>query len=501
MCLWIRHAATVVLLLGCLSARLISQNLYFPPLTGGTWETTDPVRLGWDTTGVDSLYHLLESENTRAFILLQDGRIAFEKYFGTFGRDSAWYWASAGKTLTALLVGIAQREGYLTIHDTTSRWLGNGWTSCPPAKEAMITVRHQLTMSSGLDDAVPDPYCTEPGCLQYRADAGTRWAYHNGPYTLLDSVVRSATGRTLNQYFQTRVASKTGMTGVFLKSGYNNVFYSTPRSMARFGLLILNGARWDTTAVLGDTSYFHAMVNTSQALNLSYGYLWWLNGKPTYMLPQTQFVFPGPLNPAAPPDMIAALGKNGQFINVVPGMNLVFIRMGDAPDGSLVPFTLNNMIWEKLNPVLQPERRYVMASGWNLVSVPQSVSDSTRQALFPGAISEAFGYDGGYVGAPVLRRGRGYWLKFGVGDTVTIRGLLHNRDTIDVTAGWNLIGSISVPVPVDSLFSIPPGILLSPLYGFGAGGYDVASFVEPGKGYWVKASQPGKVVLGAGGGQ
>ena len=44
------------------------------------------------------------------------------------------------------------------------------------------------------------------------------------------------------------------------------------------------------------------------------------------------------MNPSAPNDMIAALGKNGQFINVVPSMKLVFIRMGDAPDNSMVPF-------------------------------------------------------------------------------------------------------------------------------------------------------------------
>jgi len=96
------------------------------------------------------------------------------------------------------------------------------------------------------------------------------------------------------------------------------------------------------------------MVNTSQNINPSYGYLWWLNGKAFYMLPSTQFVFPGYLTPPAPKDMIAALGKNGQIINVVPSLGLVFIRMGDAPDNSLVPTTLNNQIWERLARVIAP---------------------------------------------------------------------------------------------------------------------------------------------------
>lgn len=343
--------------------RIGAQDLYFPPTTGQTWETVAPASLGWRLAAIDSLLDYLESNNTRAFIVLKDGRIAIERYFGSFARDSAWYWASAGKTLTAVLVGIAQEGGLLTLADTTSRWLGRGWTSCPPEKEDGITIRHQLTMTTGLDDDVADPYCTEPHCLRYRADAGTRWAYHNGPYTLLDTVIRIATGTTLNQFFFTRVAAPTGMTGIFLKSGYNTVFFSTARSMARFGLLILNRGRWDTTAVLRDSTYFHHMTHTSQSINQAYGYLWWLNGTSSYMIPQTQFVFPGSMTPSAPPDMIAALGKNGQFVNVVPSLGLVFVRMGDSPDNLLVPFLLNEEIWQRLNAVLsistsvpQPDR-------------------------------------------------------------------------------------------------------------------------------------------------
>jgi len=328
-----------------------AQTLYFPPTGGGTWETVAPSSLGWNGAYIDSLRDYLAANNTRAFIVLKDGKIAIEQYFGTFTKDSAWYWASAGKTLTSVLVGIAQQEGFLKILDTTSKWLGKGWTSTSPANEDRITICHQLTMTTGLDDGVADPYCTDKSCLVYLADPGTRWAYHNGPYTLLDSVVRSATGLGLNLFFQTRVAAKTGMTGTFLKSGYNNVFFSTGRSMARFGLLILNRGTWGTTPVLTDTAYFRAMVNTSQQINLSYGYLWWLNGKTSFMLPQTQGVFPGSMNPSAPNDMIAALGKNGQFINVVPGLKLVFIRMGDAPDNSLVPFMMNEEIWKRLNRV------------------------------------------------------------------------------------------------------------------------------------------------------
>ncbi len=343
-----------------------AQNLYFPPLTGNTWSTTSPESLGWCTDKIDDLLDYLEDKNSKAFIVLKDGKIVIEKYFGTFTQDSLWYWASAGKSLTAFTVGIAQQEGHLSINDPTSDYLGEGWTSAPPAKEALITIRHQLSMSTGLDDGVSNSNCILPACLQYKADAGTRWAYHNGPYTLLDGVIEAATGQTLNAYVNQKIKLLTGMTGVFVQVDGNSVFFSKARSMARFGLLILNRGKWNNTPVLQDEAYFDQMVNTSQQLNKSYGYLWWLNGKPSFMVPGLQFVFPGSLTPHAPDDMIAALGKNGQIINIVPSQNLLYIRMGNVPGENEVPVLFNDTVWQKLNTVIcnatATEDLYLMAS-------------------------------------------------------------------------------------------------------------------------------------------
>lgn len=340
---------SLLLLSLALPLLLRAQPLYFPPTVGSAWDTLAPSSLGWCQPQIDSLYDYLEAENTKAFLLLKDGRMVLEKYFGTFTQDSIWYWASAGKTLTAFTVGIAQEEGWMDIGDTTRDYLGAGWTACPPLKEEKITLRHQLTMTSGLDDGVSDVYCTLDTCLHYLVDAGTRWAYHNGPYTLLDSVIESATGQTLNSYVTQKIKTPTGMTGLFIPVGYNHVFYSKARSMARFGLLLLAKGNWNGTSILADTAYFHAMTHPSQALNPSYGYLTWLNGQGTFLLPYLQFAFPGPINPSAPSDMYAAIGKNGQLINVVPSQNLVFVRMGNASDQSDVSITLNDTIWQFIN--------------------------------------------------------------------------------------------------------------------------------------------------------
>jgi CubicO group peptidase (beta-lactamase class C family) len=354
------------------SATVNAQTLYFPPNTGNSWDTLSPASLGWCVNQVDTLYDYLQTNNTKAFILLKDGKIVLEKYFGAFTQDSLWYWASAGKSLTAFVTGIAQQENYFSISDTSADYLGQGWTACTPAQEEKITIRHQLTMTSGLNDGVADPYCTIDTCLEYLADAGTRWAYHNGPYTLLDGVIQNATGVSLNSYTSQKVLQPTGMNGLFVPSGYNNLFISKPRSMARFGLLVLNRGNWNGNQIMTDTAYFNQMVNTSQNLNPSYGYLWWLNGKPTYMMPGLQFSFPGPLFPAAPADVVAALGKNGQFINVVPSQNIVFIRMGNAPSGGEVPAFMNDTIWQKLNLIM-----------CNTNSVAGSAAVALQVSLYP----------------------------------------------------------------------------------------------------------------------
>ncbi len=328
---------------------LPAQDIYFPPLTGNEWQTTDPASLNWCSEPINDLYQFLESKNTRAFLLLKDGKIVLEKYFNGHGPDSLWYWASAGKSVTAMLVGIAQQEGLLSIGEPSANYLGAGWTQAPAEKEEQITIWHQLTMTTGLDDGVPNVDCTDPECLLYLQDAGDRWAYHNAPYTKLDGVIENASGQNFNAFYYSRLANKTGMGGLWVRLGYNNVLFSKARSLARYGLLVQNGGFWENDPVLSDASFLSDMINTSQDLNKAYGYLWWLNGKESYKLPGLQINFPGFLCPDAPADMYAAMGKNGQFINIVPSLGLVLVRVGESPDGTLVPNLFNNEIWQFVN--------------------------------------------------------------------------------------------------------------------------------------------------------
>jgi len=142
------------------------------------------------------------------------------------------------------------------------------------------------------------------------------------------------------------------MNGQWIALGYNNVYWSTARDMARFGLLILNNGKWNDTTVISDVDYLNQMVSTSQGLNPSYGYLWWLNGKSSIIFPALPNSFNVSLSENAPDDLFAGMGKNGQFVEVVPSQNLVVIRMGEAPDGSLVPVEFHDEMWGKLNTAM-----------------------------------------------------------------------------------------------------------------------------------------------------
>ncbi len=132
--------------------------------------------------------------------------------------------------------------------------------------------------------------------------------------------------------------------------------------------------------------------------------------------------------------------------------------------------------------------------GWNLISVPRLEADSTKRRLFPTAISSAFGYDGSYVVSDILARGRGYWLKFEAGETMAFNGTTVLIDTVELREGWNMIGSLSVAIPVGSIASIPPGVATSRFFDY-QGTYRQADSIVPGHGYWVRVYQKCSLVL------
>ena len=124
-----------------------NEAIYFPPLTSETWETKTISELNWNETQLQSLLDFLEEKNSKSFIILHNGKIVVENYFNGHTNSTPWYWASAGKTLTTAVTGIAQEEGLIDINNKVSDYLGTGWTSAPLDKENLITCKNLLSMN------------------------------------------------------------------------------------------------------------------------------------------------------------------------------------------------------------------------------------------------------------------------------------------------------------------------------------------------------------------
>ncbi|MCU0633555.1 MAG: beta-lactamase family protein [Gemmatimonadaceae bacterium] len=326
--------------------------VYFPPLSGDAWETVRATAIGWDSTALASALDWAGTQRSTAMVVLWRGRIVAERYWGgwTASRDSVI--ASAGKSVSAFLVGQLIDQGRVQLDDAASRHLGAGWSRAPLV-EAQITVRHLLSMSSGLDES-----------LRAVADPGTRFFYNNPAYYQLFGVIERAGGQALQALSRTLLFDRIGMQSASWRPNIDTgelgyVLSCTARDMARFGLLIAAGGRWNGQPLLRDTTFFRAMLSSSSGSNPAYGYLWWLNGKSSYRLPGPAALptLSGSLVPSAPSDLVAALGAGDKKIYVSPALELVVVRHGVEADPAggnpLARSAFDEQLWQRLRTALR----------------------------------------------------------------------------------------------------------------------------------------------------
>ncbi len=335
-----------LLLLGPPAAAL--DDTYFPP-SGAGWETIEPQQVGWDADGLNKVLRFARECRSSSIVILYRGRILAEQYWdlgepdpGAGFRANRYYFtvkghdsagrpvedvASVQKSVVAQLIGIAQHRGLLNIDDPVSRYLGRGWSNAASGAEVQITIRHLLTMTSGLDER-----------LEFEAPAGAKWRYNTPAYSRLAAVLEAVTGQDRNAFTREWLTGPIGMDdskwmprpwAQNREAANRYGFATTARDLARFGLLILAGGKWRGKQVLPDPEYLRASLSPSQDLNPSYGYLWWLNGQPFTLRGLRRVA--GPLIPTAPDDLVAALGALGRKLYVVPSQGLVVTRLGKMP--------------------------------------------------------------------------------------------------------------------------------------------------------------------------
>jgi CubicO group peptidase (beta-lactamase class C family) len=280
--------------------------------------------------------------DTRALLVVYDGRIVAERYAPGFSKDTRFLGWSASNSVLATLVGALITDGKLRLEDPApiAEWRGDA--------RREITIANLLQMSSGL--AFSEPYV--PGSdsmtmLFLKGDMagfaaakplqnkpGAQWYYASGTANILARVVLQAAGGSLpaaTNYARQRLFEPAGMTsavfepdakGAFVGSSY---FYATARDWARFGLLYLDGGTINGRRLLAPSFVSYVQRPAPASPRADYGAQFWLNGfEPNSKLRQF---------PSLPEDTYMARGHNRQTIAVFPSRKAVIVRLGWTVDG------------------------------------------------------------------------------------------------------------------------------------------------------------------------
>ncbi len=312
-------------------------SLYFPP-NQGPWKTVQPERVGWDSAKLQKALDYAGQNQSSGVVILYEGKILAEQHFEVqgmksvkfrqrvLGKDKAGHAiedvASVQKSITSILVGIAQQKGLLKINDPVSQYVGAGWSRATPEQEQAITIRHLITMTSGL---------TDRGVFEARP--GTKWRYNTTAYAKSMDVVVGAAKMDRHELTSQWLTQPLGMSdskwvergsaGMQLVNRFG--FATTARDLARFGLMTLAGGKWRDKTIFADRQYLKEAITTSQKINPFYGYLWWLNRDANATSGASRLE-------TAPKDMFSANGALNRRCFVVPSLQLVVTRLGDRPD-------------------------------------------------------------------------------------------------------------------------------------------------------------------------
>jgi CubicO group peptidase (beta-lactamase class C family) len=299
--------------------------------------STIAVDLPWAGADFGELDRFIETTNGEAFVIVEGGVTIHEWYRTDAGyvRDIA----SAQKSVLSLLVGRAIADGLIGLDTVVDEVLGTGWTT--HGDTAAITVRQLLSMTSGLDDE-----------LRVIAAPGTLWRYSRA-FAQLFTVLSTVTGRPIDDVARDWLFDPAGAAGAR--------FYERPASanlpsigmlagvndLAAIGRLVL-----DATVPSLSSTWLAESFAPSQQFNPSYGYLWWLNGQRSYLLPgpaPTPII--GDLIPTGPSDLVAALGKDDQKLHISRELDLVVARLGGKadPDATLALSRFDAELWTLLD--------------------------------------------------------------------------------------------------------------------------------------------------------
>jgi CubicO group peptidase (beta-lactamase class C family) len=322
---------------------------YVPDLE---WRTAEPFQVGLDSSRIVAMRADVAARRygtIQGLVVVRYGFLAVEQYVG-WSRDQPHTMQSVTKSVTSLLYGI-QSHGGTSPSDQLDRKVVDVFGRYAPianldARKQALTIRHLLTMRTGMD-FWEQPYPGSPLDQLNRSSGdwtrfildrpmtaapGSAWAYNSGAAILTCSVLREVSGQAPDAFADSALFAPLGITDKrWIKSPYDGLphcgggLYLRPVDLARIGYLVLRRGRWGTRQVVPAAWIDQSTRAVTRGAPVfyvdygaGYGYFWWL--------------FPRQRG-GHDTGIIAASGAYGQWLFVVPALDLVVAIVANDGDG------------------------------------------------------------------------------------------------------------------------------------------------------------------------
>ncbi len=288
-----------------------------------------------------------------SLLILRHGYLVLEHYFSPqyHGQGYRQPLKSVTKSVTSALVGIALEQGYLPALETRLTELFPQYPDIDnlDARKKAVTLEHILAMTAGFEwDEFSigynsdDKMLSSPDWIRFVLDLpmshapGETWVYNSGCSLLLSQILRDSTGQAVDAFARKHLFGPIGIEKWNWSITKNSVINTawglamSRRDMARFGMLILNEGRWQDRQVVPAEwirrSTGVKVLGTEDYFPYAYGYHWWRlqDPEPTVAMLEVN-------------DAYFALGFGGQFIFIVPHLDLVVVSTASnfGPDEAL----------------------------------------------------------------------------------------------------------------------------------------------------------------------
>lgn len=317
-----------------------------PEKTDDGWEPASRESAGIAAGPIDQLLERLSTQsykNIHSIVLVRNGKLVLEQYYAgkdqdgnprDFQRDTLHTIQSCTKSVNSILIGIALDWHLITgVEEKMSAFFPQAADLFTEGKES-LSLRDCLSMSAGLrwvesgfpyidprNDAYGLNRSSDPVRYVFNRPLAepphTRFLYNSGVSIMLGEVVHQATGQFSDQLAEQALFGPLGIKDYRwgkLPNGFVHTgggLFLRPRDMAKIGFLYLNGGRWQEKQIVSESWVRES--TKQQAPYKGYGYQWWLR---SFRLHDRET------------EAFAAQGLGGQFIIVLPDLQLVAVFTG-----------------------------------------------------------------------------------------------------------------------------------------------------------------------------